>query len=535
MSRAPAIGFDPRHETLARQLDAAVRAGDDAAAERAARLLAQANPREHGAWNVLAVLALRGGQAAVAIELAERAHRLDRRNADYLNTLGVAQGDAGLAEPAIASFRRALRLRPAFAEAHYNLAKVLDRHERLDEARETYRRVLAIEPSHAGAKNNLARVLRRLGRSEEALALARESQALQPADVDRMIGVACALADARGEPAAREFVEECLAGRPDEPRLRYWLAEFLLKRGEWDTGWREYLWRANAVGRRGLPLAALAEDPTRGTVVLIPDQGLGDTLFFLRFAGGLVDRAGRVVLQTPNKLAGVLAGRMDLAWLETAAAPIAGEVAATVLLGDLPYLTRACDAPPPIRLAPRAELVQRWREALAPLGRPPYVGLTWRAGTDTRTAREFGGPREDVLFKEVPLRVLGRAVKGLSATLVSIQRLPVPGECAALAALSGQAVHDLSRVNDDLEQATALLALLDGYVGVSNTNMHLRAGVGLTARVLVPYPPEFRWMAEGPSSPWFPGFAVYRQRADRDWDETSARLAADLHAELGAR
>ena len=57
----------------------------------------------------------------------------------------------------------------------------------------------------------------------------------------------------------------------------------------------------------------------------------------------------------------------------------------------------------------------------------------------------------------------------------------------------------------------ALLALLDDYVGVSNTNMHLRAGVNRTAKVLVPAPPEWRWMAEGKESPWFPGFTVYRQ------------------------
>ena len=72
---------------------------------------------------------------------------------------------------------------------------------------------------------------------------------------------------------------------------------------------------------------------------------------------------------------------------------------------------------------------------------------------------------------------------------------------------------------------TALLAVLDDYVGVSNTNMHLRAGIGLPAKVLVPYPPEFRWMAAGERSPWFPGRGVFRQRADRSWDDALARLA----------
>ena len=76
----------------------------------------------------------------------------------------------------------------------------------------------------------------------------------------------------------------------------------------------------------------------------------------------------------------------------------------------------------------------------------------------------------------------------------------------------------------------ALLSLLDDYVGTSNTNMHLRASVGRTARVLVPVPPEWRWMAKGMESPWFQKFSVYRQKYDGDWGETLAQLESDLRS-----
>mgnify|MGYP001570699542 CR=1 FL=1 len=66
------------------------------------------------------------------------------------------------------------------------------------------------------------------------------------------------------------------------------------------------------------------------------------------------------------------------------------------------------------------------------------------------------------------------------------------------------------------------------YVGVSNTNMHLRAELGKTARGLVPHSPDWRGMAEGAESPWFPGSPVYRQEVDRDWGEAFERLTQDL-------
>jgi hypothetical protein len=59
--------------------------------------------------------------------------------------------------------------------------------------------------------------------------------------------------------------------------------------------------------------------------------------------------------------------------------------------------------------------------------------------------------------------------------------------------------------------------------------MHIRAGLGKTARVLVPFPPEFRWMHAGGESPWFPGLPIYRQTAGRDWRSVLDLLREDLN------
>jgi hypothetical protein len=85
-------------------------------------------------------------------------------------------------------------------------------------------------------------------------------------------------------------------------------------------------------------------------------------------------------------------------------------------------------------------------------------------------------------------------------------------------------------LNDRLDDMAAVLSLIEEYVGVSNTNMHILAAVGKTARVLVPYPPEYRWMHSGQTSPWFPGFRVYRQPASLDWTQPLRELSNDLAA-----
>jgi hypothetical protein len=189
------------------------------------------------------------------------------------------------------------------------------------------------------------------------------------------------------------------------------------------------------------------------------------------------------------------------------------------------------EVPPPLALAALPHSLQQVRRTLAELGPPPYLGLSWRAGTAPEQQRGAAW----MLYKDAPLERLGSAVRGVNGTLLALQRKPMTGEIDEIASCAGRPVHDVTALNEDLEAMLALLALIDEYVGVSNTNMHLRAGAGRTARVLVPRPTEWRWMSSGDASPWFPGFRIYRQGSDGDWGAAFERLARDLHAEFGER
>ena len=144
-------------------------------------------------------------------------------------------------------------------------------------------------------------------------------------------------------------------------------------------------------------------------------------------------------------------------------------------------MERIDQIPPPLPLIPLPEWREKIRRRLSEAGPPPYLGVTWRAGT----------PRDELsLYKEAPQQRLAQLLRECPATILVLQRKPEPGEIEAFSRMLGRPAHDLSTLNEDLEQILALLSLIDEYVGVSNTNMHLRAGAGKTARVLVPAPPS---------------------------------------------
>jgi hypothetical protein len=113
-------------------------------------------------------------------------------------------------------------------------------------------------------------------------------------------------------------------------------------------------------------------------------------------------------------------------------------------------------------------------------------------------------------------------------TMVMLQRLASNEERKAFLAGLGRDAFDLD-VHDDLRDVLAALSLLDEYVGVSNTYMHLLACLeGRSARALLARPAEWRWLVEGDTSPWFPTFRLYRQQVIGDWTAPLAQLKADL-------
>jgi tetratricopeptide (TPR) repeat protein len=454
------------------------------------------------AWHALAAAALRDGDAELAVQSAQRAVALDRNNPLYLNRLGIAHGELGDLRAAEQAFRRALKARPAYAAGHHNLAKALQKQGRLAEALKEFERAYKLEPQTAEMQVSLCGIYRLNGEPERALALLRAAdRALAPALVPQL---ADCIADVEGPAAAVLWLRSVVAQQPDSQPAHYALAVMLLSVGEWREGWEHYLWRPRS-GERPTTLPR--------PLVLRGEYGLGDVLFFLRFA------SEPFALHLPPPLAKLVP---VLPGMELVESPGAG-----IGISDLPSLLGTQAVPPPFPLKAQRDA------QLARLGPPPYLGLTWRAGTDLTRGPELNVDLR-VLLKEVPPAALGAAVRGWPGTLVSLQRAPAPGELESLGAAAGADVHDLSAANDDLREALAVLAVLDEYVAVSNTNIHLRAGLGRTARVLVPNPPEWRWMRAGEASPWFPGFGVYRQPASRDWTGPLRQLAADLARAAGS-
>lgn len=397
-----------------------------------------------------------------------------------------------------------------------------------------------LDPGHEEATYNLGVFYEQAGLPEQAVSFLQAAAQRHPRSVRLHYNLGSCLAQCGQTAAAASALRAALALHPAHVEAHHNLALLNLRQGQLAQGWPHYAWRFNRHAHEGAiadwrpHTPALPADLHGHTVWVQGEQGIGDELFFMRYLPALHARGARVHYQLCNTKLAPLLGQPAFASLVQTAPPEA-PAPIRLLIGDLPLAlggALATHYPAAVPLQANATLRARLQQQHPLLASPRRkLGLTWRAGTQ---AQPQGFATQRWLQKSAPLDGMLDALAALDVEVVVLQRELQPEEWAHVQARLGEdRVLDASGYDQDLDELLALLSCLDGLVGVSNTNVHLCAGLGIGGDVLVPAPAEFRWQEEGSPSPWFPGFAVHRQSAGADWRAPMATLAASLHARYG--
>jgi tetratricopeptide (TPR) repeat protein len=437
---------------------------------------------------------------------------------------------------ALEAYDQALRGNPA-ADLLARRAKTLFALGRLDEATQAWEAVLERDPASLEAMEQLLLLYMGARRMDDLARLCARGGALAPRDPAFRIGEGWLAAWAGDDEASIEKYRQAATLAPKGDKLHHEAvlseAMGLFKLGRWQEGWSRYLWRQDRDLLREV-YPRLASDPGTIASAAAPlrirvhfEQGLGDELFFLRFAPLVKARGHHLTYCTAPRLIALLEGQahpFDRLVPSPEADPSPCDV--ELQTSDL-ALASGAGLAPPLPLLPEAARCGVMLERLRAFGPPPYVGVTWRAGLLPEEQLKFRD--KPIWLKRTPAEMIGGLLRPARATVVILQRRPDPQERAQFLAALGREALDASDSNDDLRDALALLSLLDEYIGPSNTNMHLLAGLtGKKARVLLQMPPEWRWTKAGDESPWFPGFVLYRQDLAKSWEAAFARLRSDL-------
>ncbi len=464
-------------------------------AEAQFREAVKLKPDFTSAWSSLGQLLCDLERHSEAVECARTAVTLDPKSADLHNALGVALAGCEKFDEAETSYRQALRRNPKFVTAHSNLGNCLRAAGKLDEAEKSLRESLKLKPDYAEAHNNLGIVLVQAGREADA----------------------------------QTHYDEAIRLRADYPEARMNRSLSWLGNGDFVRGWPEYEWRfrVNAKRHKPPPGPKWAGEPLPGKILLITaEQGLGDTIHFIRYAPLAKARVGTVLFDCPGPLASLVAtcpGVDKVAPRGTGGVTYDAHIPLLSLPGIFGIPPEAATAPIPY-FRPDPERVAFWKNELAGYS-GLKVGIAWQGSKVHKGDRL----RSVALTRFAPLA----AVPGV--TLLSLQKPPGIEQLADGSA-AGMGVIDLgSKIAAEMADAAALMMSMDLVVAVDTAVVHLAGALGRPVWVALPFASDWRWLRNREDSFWYPSMRLFRQAARGDWDGVFGRLAVALAAASRAK
>jgi tetratricopeptide (TPR) repeat protein len=440
-------------------------------------------------------------------------------------TLGELLQAQGKLDQAAARFEQLLALCPELAEAHYSLGGVLVRQGKLEEAAARFERAAALRPDLAEAHNNLGNILREQGRHDEAVARYQQALALWPEYAEAHYNLGFTLREqGKLEPAAAHY-QHALALRPDYPDAQLGLAACYLAEGDYERGWPLYEGRLRVPGfvtPHDLPRWA-GQPLTGRSLLLLAEQGLGDTLHFIRYARTLKEQGARIVLACQPALGRLLESHPDvdeLFLLGSAAelprcdfclpllsAPGTFGTDASTIPCDVPYVT----ADP--------ELRAKWRAELAGID-GFKIGIVWQGSRDYPSDR----------LRSIPLCHFAPLARLPGVRLISLQK----GFGSEQISTVDFPVLDLSdrldHVAGPFMDAAAVIGSVDLVVTPDTAIGHLAGALGAPVWLALQFSPNWRWLRKRDDSPWYPTMRLFRQTAFGQWPDVFERMADALQA-----
>ena len=471
---------------------------------------------------------------------------------------GIALIKAGKPGEAAAALGEAVRLRPDFAVGHYNLGVALTEDGRPVEAAAALLRAVTIDPDFAAAWVNLAsrlhglaetaaaheaachavrtgaalpeahnvlgNVLHDLARFGEAAASYRRALALQPGHGGFLTNLARSLEAAGALEAALKVSDAAIAAAPDLPEARLGRATALLAAGDFARGWREYgaRWRLKSTPMPPYPMPLWRGEPPEGrTILLHAEQGLGDTLQFVRFAPMVAARGARVVLRVQPPLLRLLQGLpgVDMVITDGQARPAIDLHCPLMNLGEIFVPSEAALAPAAPYLRADPALVAA--HTVAAPGGALRVGLVWAGG-----ARP-GLPHVQVMDRRRSLTLAAFAPLAplCQAGLIQLYALQLGAPVVAQAGLD---IVDMSGQITDFADTAAIVAQLDLVISVDTSCAHLAGAMGKKVWLLTRFDACWRWMRGRDDSPWYPTMRIFRQAEPNAWERVVEEVADEV-------
>jgi hypothetical protein len=262
------------------------------------------------------------------------------------------------------------------------------------------------------------------------------------------------------------------------------------------------------------------------SILLCSEQGLGDTIQFIRYAAILRVRGARVIVSCQKSLLPLLSGCPGIDLLcEENAEPADFDVWSPLVSvpGLVGTTIETIPTPGPYLLA-SPKLVERWKRYLGRF-KGFKVGICWQ-GSPVHVADRY---RSIPLAQFAPLAALE------NVRLISLQKGPGADQLGGVTKHFSvfNLAYKLDTSSGAFMDTAAVMMSLDLVITADTAIAHLAGALGVPVWNAIPMiMTDWRWLLDRQDSPWYPTMRLFRQSKPNGWTDVFASMATELRKQM---
>lgn len=465
-------------------------------------------------------------------------------------------------ERASQAIQTAIQLNPNFTSAYLSLATLCRQVGNPNMALASLNKARELAPNHAMTYLNIAQVMNDQRQWDQALKALDIAQQLGLNDAQYYLDRGIALASLSQNNDARKAFEQSMSINPDYRGVAYWNIALIDKRedrideaisgfekaleygyntwqcesnigylhmlmGRFQEGWHRYEDRLKNAKEYTRQITLPRWDGTASLkgkrLLIISEQGFGDTIMMARYFPKLTEMGAEVLLECHPELMTLMAGTPGISELlpkiypgQTVSDDRESRVDTYCYLMSLPGLMgTTLDTIPSAKgiLSIPEDKKAQWKDKLSTYD-GLKIGLVWHS----RDAHKTTPMRSCALAEFAPLAKL----KGVH--LFSFQKGPQADQINQV----DFPVIDLGSQVEDFTDTAALVEQLDMVIAIDTALIHLAATLDKPTWALICADPEWRWMMDRTDNPWYPSVRVFRQQQMGEWAPVFKQVTTEL-------
>ncbi len=445
------------------------------------------------------------GDVQYAAERYARVLQQEPENATALHFAGLSQYQAGQPSAALELMWRSIQLVKQEPEFFSNMSAAAWAAGRYDEGRWAAERALALDENHLGALNNLGFNLRSIN------------------DIDGSIAA----------------FDRALELAPGFDYARWNRTFSLLAKGDYERGFADYELRlqfpqTQPSGRIPANTPIWRGESAEGqSILLMCEQGLGDTFMFARFVPLVVARGLKVTLAVQRSQVALMrqsfpnvtvipVGAHESLRFDYWAALWSLPPAFGTTLANLPALVRFFETQ-----ASDGSAWQRRLDDLSVRNKPALpqapalrVGIVWQG--------QLAGQDNQMADRSIPPRLMRRFVEAHpEINWISLQH--------GAPSLGASNLIDWTADTVEFTQMAALIDALDLVISIDTGAAHLAAALGAKTWVMLRHAGDWRYGITGDGCAWSPTMRLFRQDESRRWEPVFEQIADALREHRATR